>query len=308
MVAASRQLTMVKGSERLYVAILIHEWNQSQLRAVLDSLVDALLPLCSAGLSIRVTLLDNGSPSDPCRLEPLIQSLKSRLPQAEWHLHGGLANQGYGAGHNVALEDARIWRADWHLVLNPDVLLEPDALAQGLAWLRGEQDCGLVSPLCRGWSDGQKQYLARTAPTPWLLLLRNLPARIQSLGWVARTLDRHLYAHLPQSHPVKDVETQSGCFMLGPLQAFIDVAGFDERFFMYFEDLDLSLRMRRAGWRIDRVPSVSIAHAGGAAGRKGITHVRYFLASALRFFLYHPALLWGRDLQHDARIKNRNRL
>ncbi|SDU35898.1 glycosyltransferase [Halopseudomonas salegens] len=294
--------------ERLHVAILVHCWQPQQLFAVVDSLAVALLPLHADGMQLRISVLDNGDSGQPERLLPVVQRGKMRLPAADWQLQGGLPNKGYGAGHNIALRASSAWQADWHLVLNPDVLLEPDALQQGLSWLRQESACGLVSPRCQGWARGETQYLARTAPSPLTLLLRNLPSGLQARSGISRALQRHCYADQPLDQPVYDVETQSGCFMLGPLAAFDSVQGFAEAFFMYFEDLDLSLRLRRAGWRIDRVPGVRITHGGGAAGHKGVTHARYFIISALRFFARHPLVALGRRPTRSAGRKRGNRL
>jgi hypothetical protein len=82
---------------------------------------------------------------------------------------------------------------------------------------------------------------------------------------------------------VWDPPIVSGCFMLFRTEVLKRLGGFDPRFFLYFEDFDLSLRAGEVA-RIAYVPSVRIVHHGGGAARKGLRHVRMFVVSAVRFF------------------------
>ena len=79
------------------------------------------------------------------------------------------------------------------------------------------------------------------------------------------------------------VPLASGCFMLARTHLFIQARGFDPRYFMYFEDYDLSLRIGRVAY----VPQARIVHHGGNASAKGLRHRAWFLASAWRFFSRH---------------------
>ena len=74
--------------------------------------------------------------------------------------------------------------------------------------------------------------------------------------------------------------------MFARTQAIKDVGGFDDGFFLYFEDFDLSLRMRKAG-RVVFLPSTNIVHFGGYSAMKGVHHIKLFVLSAFRFFQKH---------------------
>lgn len=89
------------------------------------------------------------------------------------------------------------------------------------------------------------------------------------------------------SGPLQDVPLLSGCCMVVQPQAFRAVGGFDERFFLYFEDYDLCMRLISQG-RVVRDPSHLIVHHGGQAARKGWRHILWFLRGGLRFFN-----IWG---------------
>jgi GT2 family glycosyltransferase len=70
-------------------------------------------------------------------------------------------------------------------------------------------------------------------------------------------------------------------------EAFDEIGGFSARFFLYFEDFDLSIRIREAGWDIAYVPTAVITHHGGSASRKGLRHIFMFTSSAISFFNRH---------------------
>jgi GT2 family glycosyltransferase len=109
---------------------------------------------------------------------------------------------------------------------------------------------------------------------------RSLPRRFRA------ALDRYEMRDVVGDRFLDDVPLASGCFMLARTPLLAELGGFDPRFFMYFEDYDLSVRLSRRS-RIAYVPEVRIVHAGGEASRKGLRHVRWFVSSAWRFFSRH---------------------
>jgi GT2 family glycosyltransferase len=183
-------------------------------------------------------------------------------------------------GHNLALASS----ADYHLILNPDVLLEEPALTHALEFLEANPDVGLLAPSVTGPS-GEVQYLCKRFPSVLVLLLRGFaPGMIRAP--FRRFLDEYEMRDRIGTVVVKDVPIVSGCFMLLRRGGQPPVAGFSDRYFLYFEDFDLSLRLSRVS-RIAYVPDVKITHLGGGAARKGLRHRLLFLRSALTFFSPH---------------------
>jgi len=82
---------------------------------------------------------------------------------------------------------------------------------------------------------------------------------------------------------VWDPPIVSGCFMMFRTSVLKQLAGFDPRYFLYFEDYDLSLRTHAVA-RVAYVPNVRVLHHGGGASRKGSSHIRMFISSAFKFF------------------------
>ena len=199
-------------------------------------------------------------------------------------LHGH-ANIGYGAAHNLVLHGSG---ADYHLVLNPDVELAPDAIAVGVRWLATHPDVGAIAPEVTS-GDGEKQeYLCRRFPTVLDLLLRGFaPTFVQRL--FRTRLDHYQMRDVIGAAPereVIDIPAMSGACMLVRRSAVDATGGFDPGFFLYFEDYDWTMRLNRVA-RTAYVPSMRVRHHGGGAARKGVRHIVLFVKSGIRFYRKH---------------------
>lgn len=285
--AAANMRSMIPdaGAEpTLSVSIVLHESSPARLKTTLISLHRAVLQARSGGAlgAVRVTVLDNGS-SDTYR-----QTLASVCDQLESELSDALAldlllqpdNPGFGAGHNRAQVGAQ---EAFLLILNPDVELAEDSLLQALEYLRAEDGVVALNPESRR-TDGSGEYLSKRYPSVWTLFLRGAAP-----GALRRRFDRRLAAYEYRDSLGNDpmgVELLSGACLLCRNGAFQQVGGFDERYFMYFEDFDLSRRLAAIGGLVC-LPPMRIIHHGGNAARKGGKHIRWFARSALRFFNQH---------------------
>ncbi|HEX5386099.1 MAG TPA: glycosyltransferase family 2 protein [Gemmatimonadales bacterium] len=230
--------------------------------------------------SVQLVVVDNGSPA--VALDTLLAEELRAAPWFAWTLLRGHGNVGYGRGHNIA---AQRGLGRYHLVLNPDVELVEGALAAGLRFLRENPDVVLAAP-CAVSPHGVPLHLCKRYPSVLVLALRGFAPRCVRARWDARLGQyemRHLFA---AATPVRADFLASGCFLLVRSDAFIAAGGFSPRFFLYFEDSDLSLRMRQHG-ALAYLPAMRIVHHGGNAARKGWWHVCLFTRSAVTFFRAH---------------------
>src|SRR5260364_171991 len=182
-------------------------------------------------------------------------------------------------------------RSQYHLILNPDVELAADALVQALRFFDAHPDIALIAPHASN-QGAATQYLCRRYPTLFDLWLRGF-ALAEMRARFAHRLARYELRDLTDAHrtlPQSGASASwfsppivSGCFMMFRTDALKKLSGFDPRYFLYFEDYDLSLRTRAIAG-IAYVPAVRICHFGGGAARKGRRHIGYFIASAFRFF------------------------
>lgn len=271
----------------LSVAIVTHAPDLAMLAAVLARLGQALCHATQENLlaEARLVLIDNGP--GPDWRGPLRQALDAAQLPVGVELLSGHGNVGYGAAHNLAL-----WHSgssDFHLVLNPDVLLEQDALSAGLKFLAAHPEAGLVTPAA--WSkDGQRQYLCKRYPTVLDLALRGFAPAWLRRRFQAR-LDRYELRDQTGDAVFWGPPIVSGCFMLCRRAALDRIGGFRPGYFLYFEDFDLSLRLA-AVTRLVYVPTVRIVHLGGHAARKGLRHIWLFIRAATMFFNRHGWRWW----------------
>lgn len=168
---------------------------------------------------------------------------------------------GFGENHNRALSGAQ---EPWVCVLNPDVeLIAGEEPFAALLHTGAHDRVGCVYPLQLDES-GKLQESERELPTPWALWLRRVLKRGQRrVDWV------------------------NGAFLLIPADRWLAVGGFDTRYFMYCEDVDLSLRLRLRGWRLVR-GHAHVIHGGQRASSRSGKHLWWHIQSLLRLWTSVP--------------------
>ncbi|AEG91964.1 candidate b-glycosyltransferase, Glycosyltransferase Family 2 [Ramlibacter tataouinensis TTB310] len=181
--------------------------------------------------------------------------------------------RGFGANHNAAFKHCH---TPWFLVLNPDIRMERDSIAD-LLHVAGPRT-GLLAPrIQEPGKSALEPY--RELPTPAELLRRRLPG------------------HRPPTQPA----WIAGMFMLLRAEAFAAVKGFDERFFMYCEDVDLCARLRLAGWSLQLEESVTARHDAQRASQASLQPLLWHLASLGRLWT-SPAFSAYRRLLREERF------
>ena len=234
---------------------------------------------------VEVIVVDNSPTRD---LEPACLSLGTR------YIHTG-KNAGFGSGHNIALKNASF--SPYHVILNPDVQFGGGVLEELLAFMEKNDSVGLVMPRVR-YPDGSPQNLCKKLPTPFDIVARRLfPAALQRI--FRSRLDAFELRNFDMNQ-VLSVPYLSGCFMLLRKKTLEEIGGFDERFFMYFEDLDLT---RRVHQRYDTVyyPSVSIVHRHEKGSYRNIRLLYCGIESAIRYFNK-----WGWVIDRERRLINKS--
>ncbi|AKM00514.1 glycosyltransferase family 2 protein [Burkholderia pyrrocinia] len=268
----------------LSISIVAYRPDHPALVQTLSSLGMACKRLRSAwpGMSIELFMIDNGGLESMHAARVELESLG-----VTYRLLTGHGNVGYGRGHNLAIEQAT---SRYHLILNPDVDLDIAVLAAACDFFEVNPEAGLLAPRIDD-AAGMQQYLCRRYPTVLDLLARGfLPARMRR--WFAGRLARYEMRDVINDHDVVwDPPIVSGCFMLFRTEVLKKLGGFDPRYFLYFEDYDLSLRTHDVA-RVAYVPSVRVIHHGGGASRKGFAHIRMFAASAFKFYNRFGWRLW----------------
>ena len=265
----------------LRVSIVVYRSDPAVVQLTLDSMVQAINHAQNTQLldSAYIDIIHN-SAAEPA-LTALVARCRAQAPGIAIMLLEGHGNIGYGRGHNLSINKAQ---SHCHLILNPDVSLTPESLAEGLEFMIHNPEVVALSPAVAD-GNGHKQYVCKRFPSVLDFLLRGFAPSFLKRRCAAR-LARYEMRDLTEQAPSTDIPIISGCFMLFRTSALRAVGGFDERYFLYFEDFDLSLRVHAKG-SLAYLPSMHIVHLGGNSARKGLRHIGMFARSGLRFYNTH---------------------
>ena len=275
----------------LTVSIVTYQPDLVLLERCLVSLATALDAARGEGIlrDANVVLVDNTGSRTTA--EAVVHLGESRFRGSGWtmnYLHRH-TNIGYGRAHNLVMHGGN---THYHLVLNPDVELAPDALVAGMRFLDAHPEIGVLAPAVSG-AHGEREFTCKRYPAVLDLALRAFaPAALRR--WCRARLDRYEMRDAIEAVSgdgfVSPVPLLSGCFMLARRKPVDASGGFDPAYFLYFEDFDWSVRLNRITGSA-YVPSVKIVHHGGGAARKGARHLAHFARSAVRFYRKH-GLKW----------------
>ena len=271
-------------STQLSISLVTYHPDLNILQKTLVSLNQALA--ACHNLKSKLYLIDNAqylSHAHDSNLYAFIEHLQQEYP-LNYHIEiiAGHGNIGFGSAHNLVLDQLN---SDYHLILNPDIFFEVDTLNPALTYLDVNPHIGLLAPSIYN-HEHKFQYTNRRYPNILVLFLR---------GFAPKSISRFFHkqlAHYEMQDCINPNENymnpliHSGCFMLFRSNIFKQLQGFDERFFLYFEDYDLSLRCHKISQSIF-FPSSKVLHLGGNSAQKGYKHIYYFIRSAAQFFNKH---------------------
>ena len=267
----------------LSIAIVTYAPDEGLLARTFASLNEAIAHAHEAMVlsEAQVVVVDNGPEGAYERVKALVARHLLGRPNIRAEILSGHGNTGFARANNLALEHAA---GEFHLILNPDVEMHRDALAEAMNFLAVRPDVGALTPKARD-PDGTRQYLVKRYPTVGVLLLRAFaPEFVRSM--FRASLDRYEMRDVDWEREQVPVPIAGGAFLMCRRSVLDAVEGFDPGYFLYFEDFDLSLRLSKVA-PIAYVPRVRIVHHGGHAASKGLAHVWWFAASARRFFSTH---------------------
>jgi GT2 family glycosyltransferase len=241
------------------ITAIVLNWNRRE-----DSLACLASLRDQRGLSVPLRLLfvDNASEDGS------VEAVAERFPEAS--ILALPLNLGFAGGMNAGVRKALDEGAHWTLLVNNDTVAEPDLVARLHA-------AALADP----------GYLGILAPT---IVRFDEPGQVwPSAGNRRRlTLAAIDTTEKPPSTEPYDVDWANGCCILVRDALWREVGGFDEAYAMYYEDHDLCLRAKSAGWRIQHVPKARIAHKVAASTGDGSPRQRFLLArSSVRYYHDH---------------------
>lgn len=246
---------------RTTASIVIYNSNLSEVESLLDTLIES-------GSIDRIYIIDNSplkTQSDRFK-NPNITYIKNKK------------NIGYGGAHNVALQKV-FDTSDYHFVINPDVSFSSGEIRKMIARISSKENIGLLVPKVLS-NQGAIQFLCKLIPGPRNLLIRRFVLPLANFGWFGNSIyelrftgyEREMY-----------IPVASGCFMLFSVAALKEIGIFDERYFMYMEDVDISRRLLPK-YNILYFPSACIFHRHARASYKKLSMLICHITSSIKYF------------------------
>lgn len=265
--------TVISKPTTLSVSCVTYDTGYEILATTLESLHIAVQEALKHNTLHNCTFyLINNHPATPNSFQQAAALAKSLFTNIE--IITGHGNIGYGRANNLAINKSQ---SKLHLILNPDVRIDAAAIDVGIRFLTNNLDVDLVAPNATN-NSGENEYLAKRMPNPLIILLRGINNSILNKIF-KKQLDWYTYKDkLPTSEPL-EIELASGCFMLCRTKSLKDIGGFSPKYFLYFEDFDLSRRLTKKVL----LPTIKIIHLGGKTAQKGSKHIKLFLRSYLIF-------------------------
>tara|TARA_R110000868_G_scaffold384673_1_gene652223 strand:+ start:10406 stop:11248 length:843 start_codon:yes stop_codon:yes gene_type:complete len=234
----------------------------------LEEIINIIKKFENASIKYKIFLIDN-SP---------LNTLSNKIGNIEnvQYIFIG-KNVGFGSGHNIGIKISKDI-SKYHLVLNADVDFQFSIIPTIIKYMDDNSEVGLLAPKILNF-DGTIQYSAKLLPTPLNLIVR----RFIPINFLLNKLDYRYELKFFNFDKIIQVPYVMGCFMFMRCKIFENIDGFDERFFMYPEDIDLTRRIYQKHKTI-YFPLVSIMHKHGKGSYKNYKLLYYHVSSMIKYF------------------------
>ncbi len=245
---------------RLVVTGGIVTYNNEDM---IDACIGSILKY-TRGCRFKLYVYDNGSSDRTVRI------IRQNFPQVA--VLRGKRNRGFGYGHNQII---RRVTSDYHVVINPDIGVDTDAISRMAEFMHAHPQIGLLVPRVLN-PDGTEQYLQKMQPNFRSVFLSKFK-RFRSYRDVFTMADRQV------SSPVRCTNI-SGSFFMADTKKLKQLGGFDPRYFMYYEDSDLAMRMGRIA-QIVYHPGIYVYHAWKRDNMRSIRGVCRYFSSMIKYIV-----------------------
>ncbi len=236
--------------------------NKNKISRTIESVLEK-----TKGVDFELFVVDNNSTDGTAKF------IKEKYPSVT--VIESDKNNGFGAGHNKVLA---FLESKYHVVINPDIILEEDVITKLCDFADENEEIGLVSPQIR-FEDGRIQQLGKRNPT-----VRYLGTHWFHKGDEPSKLMREYCMLDEPEDKILEISNATGCFMFFRTSVFKELGGFDERFFMYLEDCDIARRVSETSKAVF-YPKVSVVHLWERESKRNKKLLKIHVESILKYFL-----------------------
>jgi GT2 family glycosyltransferase len=245
----------------IFASIVLFNNNRDELSNLINLIISDVI-------DINLFLIDNSPDS---RLKGVVTSKKIQY----FHFP---SNLGFGAGHNIAIKKTIELGGKYHFIINPDINFGKNVMSTLVEYIIQDPSIGMIMPEILNY-DGSIQYLPKLLPSPLKMILRkaNLP-----FSFSKNIIERYELRNVPKNQ-IYSSPLISGCFALLNIESIKDVGFYDEKYFMYMEDFDLSRRIYEK-YKTIYFPKVSVFHGYQSGANKNVKLFLIFCKSVIIYF------------------------
>ena len=252
-----------KLNKNIQVSVSIVTYKNS-----IQEIKEALRCVLDSANICKVYIIDNSPSNELSELDKIDNRIEYHFLQK---------NIGFGRGHNIALNKSIDKKIEYHLILNPDVTFNNGTIEGLVNFLNQRPNCGMLMPKVY-YKDGKRQYLCKKLPNPIEIFGRRIGNRA-----ITDRLINKLELREYNQEEILNIPYLSGCFLLCRVDCFNIAGMFDERYFMYMEDLDLSRSFHRH-FETLFYPDISIIHGYRSESKRNIILLVHHIISAIKYF------------------------
>ena len=251
-----------KTKFNIFASIVLYNNDAEELKV-------AILCLLNTKTIHTLFLIDNS----PTNALLFLKELSSKIN----YIHNP-TNPGFGAAHNLAINKAIALNADYHLVVNPDISFVGDIISPMINYMEKDKTIGMMMPQILN-DDGTIQNLPKLLPSPLSIVWRKLKKPKKAYQ---KFIDTYELRTVPKN-TIYNAPILSGCFTIFNVAALKNVGLYNDAYFMYFEDWDLSRRMHQK-YKTIYFPEVSVYHGYNSGANKSRKLFKVFFNSAIKYF------------------------
>ncbi|MDB4037941.1 glycosyltransferase family 2 protein [Candidatus Thioglobus sp.] len=241
-------------------------------REIIDKCIESLIKYLPKELDVSIYCIDNASSDGTYENLKAFEKKHEKIRVRKTHY-----NLGYGGAHNSILEELD---SDFHLYCNPDIIAKKNFIEPLIKLINSDKRIGLVVPKILDLN-GNSQFLSRRYPGVGDLILRRSPKFIKN---IFKKKLSHFEMSDIDSSVITEVPCASGALVLCRTKALKIIKGFDRRYFLYFEDFDMTRMFQEHSYKTIYTPDSIVYHEGGFASRKSVKIVIIHIRSAIQYF------------------------
>ena len=249
---------------KLSASIVLYNTKIDELKRVIDSYF--------AYTGEKQLFLVDNSPTDS------LKEIVKIYPNNDIYYIFNNENMGYGKAHNIAIKKSIEQGLSYHIILNPDIIIEKGSLEKLTEYMEQHPEVGNIMPKII-YPNGELQYLCKLLPSPIDLIFRRFIPIKKWKDAINERYELHSFGY----DKIKNIPNLSGCFMFLRTEALKKVGLFDENIFMYLEDIDLNRRIH-SKYKTIYYPDATVIHEHQKESYKNKKLLKVHIQSAIYYF------------------------